>query len=231
MAFSLFADESGTHQAAPCYSIGVLAIPDASLAPFERCFADLYRQHGIVGEVRWAKIAKGHGLINFAIDLVRYICESGLSFSAIVVLKSAYRKWQAGPVDEAFYTTYSFLLEHSAQAQPGDYVVFIDDRSESYGKHDEALQIITNRMLDTIATTANIASVKKSDSRLYPGIQAADVLTGAINAAHHLYIDPSCQLSPGKHLALQRLAGTVWLVGLTLRVPQQNPWVKCSLWI
>ena len=64
-------------------------------------------------------------------------------------------------------------------------------------------------MLDKIAGRANLAAANKSDSRKHLGIQAVDMLTGAIKAAHHLFLDQNCPLSPGKKLLLDRLAKTL----------------------
>ena len=209
MSIFLFADESGTSASEPCYSIGALLVPETHLDEFNREFSRLVDVHGVVGEVRWTKVAKSHGLMNLAIDLLRYVISSGLCFNCIVVLKDPYNKWKRGTEDEAFYTTYGLLLKHSLEGQDSDCLAFIDDRSETYGKHDEALQIITNRMLDKMAGRANLAAVNKSDSRKYLGIQAVDMLTGAIKAAHHLFLDQNCPLSPGKKLLLDRLAKTL----------------------
>ena len=147
--------------------------------------------------------------MNLAIDLLRYILISNLCFNSIVVLKAPYKKWQRDRMDEAFYTTYSFLLRHCLQGREGDCVAFIDDRSEKYRKQDEALQIITNRMLDKIAVKAKLTAVNKSDSKKYAGIQAADLLTGAIKASHHLFLASDLRLSSGKKLLLDRLAATL----------------------
>ena len=209
VATFLFADESGMSPSEPCYSIGILVVPGGRLDEFDVEFRRLVKNHGVVGEVRWTKIAKGHGLMNLAIDLLRYILRSNLCFNSIVVLKGPYRKWQRGGIDEAFYTTYSILLRHCLNGREGDCVAFIDDRSEKYEKHDETLQIITNRMLNQIAGRAKLTAVNQSDSRRYTGIQAADVLTGAIKAAHHLFLVPDLRLSQGKKLLLDRLAATL----------------------
>ena len=209
MALTLFADESGTSPAAPCYRIGALKVSGDQLDEFNKHFGELHSSHGLTGEVKWKKVAKGHGLTNFAIDMLRYVIQSDLSFSCIVVLKSAYRKWQSGSYDEAFYTTYSFLLRDFAQGSDGDYEVLIDNKTETYDKHDEALHVITNRMLNRIAGKSTLASLTKGDSKAFPGIQAADLLTGAVNAAHILHLDPSWQMAPGKKLLLARLAATL----------------------
>ena len=209
MATLLFADESGMSPSEPCYSIRVLVVPEPHLDEFDAEFRRLVKIHGVVGEVRWAKVAKNHGLMNLTIDLLRYVLKSNLCFNSIVVLKSPYNKSQRGRLDEAFYTTYSILLRHCLNGREGDYVALIDDRSEAYGKHDEALQIITNRMLDQIAVRAMLTAVNQSDSKKHAGIQAADVPTGAIKAAHHLFLFPYLRLSPGKKLLLDRLSATL----------------------
>jgi hypothetical protein len=209
MDFVFFADESGTSVGEPCYAIGALLVPADDVDSFNREFDRLIAAHGVTGEVRWSKVSTSHGLMNFGIDLLRHILGGVTSFNSIVVLKSDYFKWREGDKEEAFYTTYSLLLEFCARAAPGNYSAYIDDRQDAYNKRDEALEVITNRMLDKISARAKLASVKKVDSRLYRGIQAADFLTGAIKAAHHLYLDTSCPLSPGKRLLLERLAGTL----------------------
>ena len=110
MSIFLFADESGTSASEPCYSIGALLIPETLLDEFNREFSRLVDVHGVVGEVRWTKVAKSHGLMNLAIDLLRYVISSGLCFNCIVVLKDPYNKWKRGTEDAAFYTTYGLLL-------------------------------------------------------------------------------------------------------------------------
>ena len=39
-----------------------------------------------------------------------------------------------------------------------------------------------------------------------PGIQVADMLTGAINTGHRLQLDPTIQINRGKRLLLARMA-------------------------
>jgi len=144
--------------------------------------------------------------MNCGIDLLRFVLTSGVSFNAIVVLKSAYKKWQSGDQASAFYTTYSLVIEHSVRKTSDTCTVFIDDRSDAYEKHDEVLALVTNRMLERIAAAAKVSLVQKADSKKYPGIQTADFLTGALKAAHHLYLQPSAPVSESKKLLLQRLA-------------------------
>ena len=64
MSIFLFADESGTSASEPCYSIGALLVPETLLDEFNREFSRFVDVHGVVGEVRWKKVAKSHGLMN-----------------------------------------------------------------------------------------------------------------------------------------------------------------------
>jgi hypothetical protein len=204
--FTLFADESGIAPPTPCYSIGALTLPEGDLDWFESEFDRLRQMHGVVGEVRWKKVSTSHGLMNCALDLLRLVIQSAACFSSITVKKETYLKWQSGELDDAFYTTYSLLLKHCAKRVPGVYTAFIDARSETYPKHHEALQVITSHMLARIPKAAKLTAVTKSDSKRFAGIQTADMFTGAINAAHSLYLNSDIQISDGKRLLLARFA-------------------------
>jgi len=204
--YTLFADESGTHSSGKCYSIGVISVPTISMTEFQQQIEGMIRQHGVMGEVKWKKISKSHGLINFAVDLLRLILKSSCQFSAIVVKKDDYRKWQVME-EKAFYTTYSLLLRHKITSDDcSEAVVYIDNRQDSYSKQHEVLQIVTNHMLAKRNSTGQVIELDKADSKRYLGIQAVDMLVGAINASHNLYLDPHLQISPGKLLALSKMA-------------------------
>ncbi len=211
MPYTLFADESGTSVDEPCYAIGALMVPDEALGAFSVTFRRLVERHGVTGEVRWNKVSKGHGLINLGIDLLKLILDSDLCFNSIVVKKRPYRKWRGGAKEkeEAFYTTYTLLLTHCAKYASDRYAVYIDHRANSYAKYDETVELIANRMLAQVSSRAKLTSVTKADSHLYPGIQAADFLTGAIKASHHRYLDSKCPIAHGKVVALGRLAAVL----------------------
>ncbi len=49
----------------------------------------------------------------------------------------------------------------------------------------------------------------KENSREFPGIQVADVFTGAITASHNLYLDPTAEVNAGKRLLIERLAAVL----------------------
>jgi hypothetical protein len=209
MTSYVFADESGTSRESPCYSIGAITIPATSLESFNKKFYDLRQSHGVIDELKWNRIGKGHGAINFVLAWVDLILRSRtLAFDVIVVNKSLYRNWHGSSADKerAFYQTYTQLLHNRARQSSEQFEIYIDNRSDSYEHHDEVVEIITNRMLARLHSDARLHHVTKADSKLLPGIQVADVLTGAINAGHRLHLDPKLELRLGKRILLDRFA-------------------------
>ena len=65
---------------------------------------------------------------------------------------------------------------------------------------------LTRLGLERLASKGRLASVRKVPSSQYVGIQIADLLTGAINAAHSLKLNPNLPIHPGKRLAIEQLA-------------------------
>jgi hypothetical protein len=55
----------------------------------------------------------------------------------------------------------------------------------------------------------SISDVMQRDSKDFLLIQVADLLTGAINAAHNRYLDPTFTLHPGKEFTISKLAGVL----------------------
>jgi hypothetical protein len=204
----VFADESGTMGECPCYAIGALAVPAAVHEKFLAAFAQLADRHHVKHEVKWNDVGNNYGVINFVLDWMHLIQLTALTYNAIVVKKGAYRKWSnpGADRDEAFYTTYTLLMNHLAGKRVGEYDVYIDQRPDRYPKHDEAMEIISNHMLARTPSSSRISFVRKPDSKLVPGIQIADVLTGAINASHREYLDSSFRLQRGKRVLMDRLA-------------------------
>lgn len=201
----VYADESGTSEKEKCYTIGALLVPESEHAKIEYDIKGLVAQHGIVGEVKWTKVSTSHGLINFSIDILKRILQSNCCFNAIVVKKDVYVKWQ-GNKEEAFYTTYTQLLKHCASIHRKPTRVLIDNRSDTYDKQDEVAGIIANRMLAKLSSAGKILNVSKVDSRDHVLLQTADLLTGALNTAHHKFLNPDWSFHRGKALCITRLA-------------------------
>jgi hypothetical protein len=224
-----FADESGTDAHSRCYAIGVICLPAERREWLEQTISELKIVHGVVGEAKWTRVRNSHGLINFVLDCMALVLrEEGLTFDVIVVNKRLYRNWQgnAARQEVAFYQTYTYLLRHVVRRLKDAADVLIDGKSDRYAKRDEAMLTIGNRMLAKLAAKGSLGVVTKSASHETPGIQMADVLTGAINTAHMLRLQ-TVAVHPGKHLALERLAmqlGWDHLAHDTYPHPKFNVW-------
>ena len=204
-----FADESGLDGLSPCYGIGVVSFDHDFLIDFEEYFKSKLVNHGVVGEAKWKKIRDSHGLINFALDALNSITRSHTaSFDVIVVNTSLYRNWNSGlrTREDAFYQTFTLLLQHIADRASLPAEIYVDNRSDRYAKRDEMMRTIGNNMLTQVASAGRLASVQKIESHDCVGVQVADILTGAITAAHARKLNPATPLHPGKKLAIERLA-------------------------
>jgi len=211
-----FADESGTDGATKCYAIGVVSVAKDRLKGLEKWFCGLKAKHGVTTEVHWKKVDKGHGLINLCIDCLHQILLSETGrFDVMVVNTAQYRKWNNHGSDReaAFYQTYTFLVQHIARETRETAEVLIDDRSDSYSRRHEAMEAIGNNMLARLPGAGSL-QVRKVSSREHPGVQIADILTGAIRASHLMNLDPSCPLNAGKRLTIQRMASLLGWDGL-----------------
>lgn len=206
----LFSDESGIGPDYKCYGIGLFVLREDRLDAFNDWFQQLRANHGVRSEVKWKRIDnKSHGRINLAIDLLKALFRSHARFEIIVVHKGHYRLWTAAQRERAFYKSFTQLLRHRLRLDKAEYTVLMDERLDSYPKHDEVVEKITNYMAAKISAQGRLTSVSKADSKLTPGIQFADVLCGAVTAASNLYLDPSAPLSVGKRAAIERLAAVL----------------------
>jgi hypothetical protein len=206
--FLSFSDESGISKSSPCYTIGVLNVPLGDLEYFNKCVKGIYEKSGIQGEIKWEKIRGSAGQVNFCIDLMRFVFSSGYSFHAIAVYKKPYRMWHSDE-EKAFFVTYNQLLRQSSASLNANINAVVDKKSTSYTKQDEVMQIITNRMLAKYPTKSVIAGVTMDDSKAHWGLQAVDILTGAVNSSYQLYFDPNAQMQDAKKIAIAKMANMV----------------------
>lgn len=224
-----FADESGTDERSSCYAIGVVSVAVADRQQFELRVDEIKAKHGVAEEAKWTKIRRSHGAINFILDALALIFRmETATFDVIVVKKQLYRNWNivGGERETAFYQTYTFLLKHLAKRSKDTADVLIDSRSDRYSKRHEVVQTVGNRMLHRLASRGRLERVCKADSRGEPGIQVADVLTGAINTAHQLGVSPIV-VNPAKLLAISRISYLLGWDGLhydTWPDPKFNIW-------
>jgi hypothetical protein len=204
-----FADESGIDTKTNCYAIGVVSFDADCLEGFEAYFKSKLSSHGVQGEGKWTKVRESHGLINFTLDALSSILRShSASFDTIVVNTSLFRNWSSPLMtkEDAFYQTYTYLLQHIASRANLPAEIFIDDRCDSYAKRDEMIENIGNNMLAQLASAGRLSDVHKVNSHDYVGVQVADLLTGAVNAAHARLLNAKISIQPGKRLAIERLA-------------------------
>jgi hypothetical protein len=204
-----FADESGLDGLSPCYGIGVVSFDHECLSNFEEYFKSKLVSHGVVGEAKWKKTRDSHGLINFGLDALDSIIRShSASFDIIVVNTALFRNWNSVLMtrEDAFYQTFTFLLNHIANRASLPAEIYIDNRSDRYAKRDKMVANIGNNMLAQLASAGRLDSVQKIESHECVGVQVADVLTGAITAAHARKLNPTIPLHSGKKLAIERLA-------------------------
>ena len=230
MANVAFADESGTTGSTKCYAIGVVSVAKRNLDAFNSVFDQLKKVHGVDHEAHWTGVRTSHGLINFTIDWLSRILRSRTArFDVIVVHTELYRNWSRRGADreQAFYKTYTYLLRHVARQVRVTSEVFIDGRSDGYAKQHEAIQTIANRMLDQLHATGRLERVTKVRSHDHPGIQVADLLTGAVATSHRLFLDSKAPVHPGKLMAIERMAA---LLGWDALHYDTYPHNKFNIW-
>lgn len=205
MEYALFADESGTSSVDKCYTIGCLLVPCGQLETFEGKVRQLIEKHNLPSdrELKWSRVKRSYGVINFLIDIVKLIVSSPSSFVCKVTWKAPYRLWQQDEED-AFYRSYTMLMDFCARRLNSEIKAKIDDKSDSYGKRHEVVEIIANHQLKGLG---KIESVTKCDSKSELLIQVADLLTGAVNASHNLWLtEGKAEIHEGKIVAIQKVA-------------------------
>lgn len=205
MEYSLFADESGTSPPEQCFTIGCLLVPHKQLQEFEDSITQLIEKHNLPREreLKWSRVKKSYGMVNFLIDLVKLINSSPASFICKVAWKKHYFNWQKNE-EVAFYKSYTMLMTHCAKILNAEIEAKIDDKSDAYNRRAEVVEIIANHNLKM--RLGQIKQVQKCDSKSEVMIQVADLLTGAINASHYLYLNPEAEIHKGKVLAITKMA-------------------------
>lgn len=176
-----FSDESGTHAGSPCFTVGALVTPAQDL---DRHTAELQRildSYQITDELKWEKIGSFRKRTDAALVGVNYLLDSGVRYSAIVVDKATFKKWQADKED-GFYHAYYELVKHIAGQIGGRVSLRMDERTDRYSKQPEVMGIIANHALARRRLPAQLVEVEKSRSHDLVLLQFADVITGAINS-------------------------------------------------
>lgn len=228
MSYYVFCDESGISKGPACYTIAGFAIREDRLEAFNTYFHRRVERRGVEGEVKWQKVKKGANIMNVALDLTKATLKSRSGkFATIAVKKATFHKWRSDP-ESAFYMTYNYLLRDVLKLTREDCIVVMDEKSDAYGKQDEVVHRITNNMAAQVGRNGRVLSVSKNDSKLHPGIQFADILAGAVNAACDRHLrGPAAETHPGKELLMDRMAAVLGLPDLACDTwPSNSP----NLW-
>ena len=203
--YTLFADESGTSSVDKCFTIGCLLVPNDDLEKFEKYVLALIDKHNLPKdrELKWQRVKNSYGMINFLIDITLLILRSRASFICKVSWKQPYLNWHKNS-ETAFYKSYTMLMAYCGKMLKSNISAKIDNKSDSYDKHPEVVKTIANYNLKD--RLGSITDVEKCDSKSQLLIQIADLLTGAINSSHNLYLNPDLAIHAGKLLAISKIA-------------------------
>lgn len=165
--------------------IGGIWIPATNVQGFDMDITNFRKEFGMTSELKWRKISKGklNEYKKFIDIIFDYINKLYLLYRCVVVDMWQYdnQKYNKGDSELGFYKIYYQLL-FQYYIKNYRYVIYPDDRQNSYKYRLEALTIILNRGIrkkygidyDPIR---NIEPRKSHEVNL---IQAVDVLTGAI---------------------------------------------------
>ncbi|MBI1422102.1 MAG: DUF3800 domain-containing protein [Gammaproteobacteria bacterium] len=181
-------DESGVH-GSHHYGFGSLWMKWQRRGDFIESVRELRNRYGYQDECKWTRVSKSN--YNFYEALVDFFFErQWLVFHCIVVRKSAVRKdiYHKNDWDLARRKHYTMLLTskmHKALRRYPDreqeFRIYIDPIHSSYAKADEAMEVITNNVLNArFRKTSPVKSVITRDSRETLTIQLCDLLLGAV---------------------------------------------------
>ena len=214
MKYLAFCDESGIQAGSPCYTIAAIAVPESDFSAIEQELDVILRSNGVDRELHWSDIRSSQGAAEAAVECFRSVIGADeLNFAhAIAVLKAPYKKWQQDR-EEAFYQTYTYLLQHLGRGTNARLRVFMDERSDSYDKRDEVMQIISTHMLRRLGKKLEVESVEKVDSHAFRLIQLADIWGGAINQSCKSLLEGDHDLSNVNPLKREIIAGIASVLG------------------
>jgi hypothetical protein len=202
-------DESGVH-GARYYGFGSLWLAWQRRGDFARTLRHLRDKHGYSDELKWQR-AKSRVYHQFFLDVVDYFFrEPSMAFHCIVVRKGVVRKeLHGGDFDLARRKHFTMLLTNKVrrcvQAQPGrdhTFRVWVDPIASRYGKADEVVEIISNRVLaKVLGPGRTVDRVLTKDSKHSPSIQLSDLLLGAVMDAWQDEASSPTKLAVRSHIA------------------------------
>ncbi len=176
-----FSDESGTHAGSRCFTVGALVTPAEDFHRHTAELQGILDSYQITDELKWEKIGSFRKRSEAALAGANFLLDSGVRYSAIVVDKATFVKWQKDK-EGGFYHAYYELVKHIAGKIGGRVSLRMDERTDRYEKQPEVMGIIANHALARQHLPAQLVEVEKSRSHDLLLLQFADVITGAINS-------------------------------------------------
>jgi hypothetical protein len=149
-------DESGIH-GSPHYGFGSLWMQWQRRGDFLRDFRELTEKHRFKQECKWSH-ASAKRYLPFYTDLISYFFQRRwLVFHCLVVRKQVVEKaeYHQNSWDLARRKHYTMLLTQKMKRALGrfpnrehEFRIYVDAIASSYGKADEAMEVISNNVLN-----------------------------------------------------------------------------------
>jgi len=181
-------DESGIHGATH-YGFGTLWMRWQRRGDMIAHFREIKEKHGYEYECKWKKVDR-HSL-PFYKDLVSFFFQrEWLVFHCLVVRKESVRKktFHDNSWDLARRKHFTMLLTNKMRRaldrfpdREQEFRVYTDPIPSSYSKADEAIEVISNNILNRrFRKKSPVKSVITRNSKDTPAIQLCDLLLGAV---------------------------------------------------
>jgi len=186
-------DESGIH-GSPHYGFGSLWMKWQRRGDFAEDVREMRERHKYFSEIKWNTVNSMRS-VPFYEELIEYYFQrKWLVFQCLIVPKASVRKeFHDNDWDLARRKHYTMLLTNKMKKAlerfPGrkhEFRIHIDKIASRYAKADEAMEVITNNILNKKFRDASpVHSVLTRDSKDSPGIQLCDLMLGAVMETWH----------------------------------------------
>jgi len=204
-------DESGLHGATH-YGFGSLWMSWQRRGDFVADFANIAQKNKFRGECKWSETNRNQ-FVGFYRELITYFFKTKwLAFHCLICRKEMVRKEQyhKNDWDLARRKHYTMLLASKIKdvrerfpTRDHEFRVYVDQIASRYGKADEAMEVITNNILNQrFRKTSPVTSVVTKDSKETPTIQLCDLLLGAIMENWQRRVTNRTKKALCRHIAL-----------------------------
>lgn len=182
-------DESGVH-GSPHYGFGSLWLRWQRRGDFLADYYNLAQKHKFVDECNWSSANRKY-FLPFYQDLITYFFQrKWLVFHCLICRKETVQKdiYHQNDWDLARRKHYTMLLTRKMRqalqtfpTRKHEFRVYVDPIASRYRKADEAMEIISNHILNQrFRDVSPVTSIVTKDSKKTPAIQVCDLLLGAV---------------------------------------------------